>query len=161
MANIWISQAYIDEIIADIETFAPFETGGAFFGYVASDGDVVVTDLISAGDSAKRNRYSFEPEQDYQLTQMERLFELSNGKTTYLGDWHSHPVSSPALSRRDERTLLNVALSGEAQCPNPVMMIIGFHPEKWSVNCVKFVAGRKRIWPFYACEYEPLTLNID
>ena len=70
MASIWISQSYIDVIIADIEAFAPLETGGAFFGYVASDGDVVVTDLISAGDSAKRNRYSFEPEQDYQLTQM-------------------------------------------------------------------------------------------
>ena len=111
MANIWISQAHIDEIITDIEEYVPLETGGAFFGYVAADGDYVITDLISAGDAAKRSRYSFEPDQDYQLAAMARLYETSSASTTYLGDWHSHPVSSPALSRKDEKTLLKVALS--------------------------------------------------
>lgn len=161
MAKVWISQNHIDRMIAEIEVFAPLETGGAFFGYISLENNVVITDLIDAGVGAKRGRYSFEPEQDYQLAEMERLYRLSNGKTTYLGDWHSHPANAPALSRRDERTLLKIASSEQAKCPAPVMMIIGSHPEKWLVNCVRFVKGRKRIWPFYSCEYESLEVMVD
>lgn len=161
MANIWISQQFIDEIITDIEKYAPLETGGIFFGYCADNGDVVVTDLIDAGADAKRSGYSFEPEQEYQLAEIERLFILSNGKTTYLGDWHSHPDSSPVLSRKDEITLLKIALSTEARCPAPIMVVVGSQPEKWSFNCVKFIHGKKKMWPFYSCHYETLRLIID
>lgn len=161
MANIWISQCFINEIIHEIEAFAPIETGGTFFGYFADNGDIVVTDLIDAGPDAKRSRYSFEPDQEYQLAEIKRLFILSGGKTTYLGDWHSHPNSSPVLSRKDEKTLLNIALSTQAQCPNPIMVVVGSHPEHWSFNCVKFVQGERKIWPFYSCHYESLHLIID
>ena len=161
MANLWLSQCFINEIINEVEAFAPLETGGAFFGYFADNGDVVVTDLIDAGSDAKRSRYSFEPDQDYQLAEIERLFILSNGKTTYLGDWHSHPNSFPSLSRKDEKTLLNIALSTEARCPYPVMVVVGSHPEEWSFNCVKFISGKKKIRPFYSCNVETLTLAID
>lgn len=161
MANLWISRHFIDQIITDIEKYAPLETGGTFFGYFADNGDVVVTDLIDAGPDAKRGRYSFEPDQDYQLAEIERLFILSNGKTTYLGDWHSHPNGSPSLSRKDEKTLLNIALSTEARCTHPVMVVIGSDPEEWSFNCVKFVHGKRKIWPFYSCHYENLYLIVD
>lgn len=161
MANIWISQCFINEIINEIEVYSPLETGGAFFGYIAENGDVVVTDLISAGPGAKRRKYSFEPDQEYQLTEIERLFILSNGKTTYLGDWHSHPTNSPVLSRKDEKTLLNIALSAEARCPHPIMVVVGSHPEKWSFNCVMFKHGKRQIWPFYSCHYGALSLCID
>ncbi len=149
MTNVWIYQKHINSIIADIEQYAPLETGGAFFGYIAENGDVVVTELIPAGGKAKRSRYSFEPEQIFQLAEMARLFTTSGGNTTYLGDWHSHPVSVPLLSRRDERTLLKIATSEDARCPNPLMMVIGSIPEKWNINCVRFLNGREMIWLFF------------
>lgn len=161
MVKLWISQSHINEIISEVEEYAPFETGGTFFGYVADNDDLVVTDLVPAGGAAKRGLYSFEPDQDFQLNEIERLFYLSKGKTSYLGDWHSHPRSSTALSRKDERTLLKIALSTEAQCEKPIMMVIGSYPEKWCINCVQFESGCKLIWPFYSCNYHLLNLVID
>ncbi|MDP4535580.1 Mov34/MPN/PAD-1 family protein [Alkalimonas collagenimarina] len=161
MANVWISQLCVDNLLREIEKFSPLETGGSFFGYVGDNGDVVITDLIHAGPKAKRRRYSFEPDQVFQHAEMARLFELNGGRTSYLGDWHSHPLSSPELSLRDERTLLKVACSADAQCPHPIMMVIGYFPEQWTINCVRFKHGKKMIWPFFSCHYETLNVIFD
>lgn len=161
MAKVWISQKLFDDMLADVEEYLPLETGGSFFGYTSDSNDVVITHLIDAGPRAKRTKFSFEPDQDFQLPEMERLFYKHKGSVRYLGDWHSHPCSSPALSRRDEKTLLNVALSDEAQCPHPIMMIIGSFQGEWSFNCVRFKQGRKILWPFFSCEYEKSTVIVD
>lgn len=161
MNKVWISRSYLSAIISEIEDYAPLETGGAFFGYIAENKDIVITDLIHAGPKAKRSRYSFLPDQEFQINEMAHLFEQSHCKTTYLGDWHSHPTTSPALSWKDERTLLKIALSDEAQCKKPLMMVIGSLPEKWNINCVQFQSGKKKIWPFFSCEYRCLRIEVD
>jgi integrative and conjugative element protein (TIGR02256 family) len=161
VANIWIKQKLIDEILADIEDYSPLETGGAFFGYHSKSSDVVITHLIPAGPNAKHKRYSFEPDQEFQLKLMEELYYEKNASVSYLGDWHSHPTNVSNLSRRDERTLLNIALSASAQCQHPIMMIFGSCPEKWTINTVKFTEGKRYFWPLYKCNYETMTLIVD
>jgi len=41
------------------------------------------------------------------------------------------------------------------------MLIVGSLPKEWTINCVRFVEGKHRIWPFYSCDYELLSLKID
>lgn len=161
MSNVWISQRLMNEMLADIEKFSPLETGGSFFGYHSKQNNVVITNLIPAGPNAKHKKYSFEPDQLFQLKIMEELYFEHNALINYLGDWHSHPSSVSCLSRRDEKTLLKIARSDTAQCPNPIMMIFGANPEKWTVNTVRFTFGKNKIWPFYQCNYEVLNLNVD
>lgn len=161
MSRIWISQEFIDTIITEIESYFPLETGGALFGYQTENGDIVVTHLISAGSNAIHKKLSFEPDQEYQLAQMEIIYYESKGVLTYLGDWHSHPVSSPLLSRRDEKTLLNIAYSESAKCSKPIMIIFGAFPEKWSINAVRFTEGVNYFGPFYKCKHEQLVLIFD
>ncbi|EII3114138.1 MULTISPECIES: Mov34/MPN/PAD-1 family protein [Vibrio harveyi group] len=151
----------MDTIITEIVSYAPLETGGAFFGYQAENNDIVITHLISSGPKAKHKKFSFEPDQEYQLSQMEIIYYENEGRLSYLGDWHSHPVSSPLLSRRDEKTLLNIAFSESAKCSRPLMIIFGSLPEKWSVNAVRFSEGMKYFGPFYKCKYESLLLVVD
>lgn len=148
-------------MIVEVESFFPQETGGSFFGYTATNNDVVITHLVAAGPNAKRTQYSFEPDQTYQLKEMEKLFYEQDSKLSYIGDWHSHPNNSAALSRKDEKTLLNIALAKESQCSYPIMLIIGFYPDQTDINCVRFVSGRKLIWPFGFCKYEQLNLTVD
>ena len=161
MVNAWISQKLVDEMLAEIEKFSPLETGGSFFGYHSKISDTVITHLIPAGPNAKHNRYSFEPDQKFQLKLMEELYFEGNAPISYLGDWHSHPNNFPSLSRRDEKTLLNIALSDSAQCQHPIMMIFGSCPEKWTINTVKFTEGKRYFWPLYKCNYEKMTLIVD
>ena len=95
MAKVWISQKLIDDMLADVEEYFPLETGGSFFGYTSDSNDVVITHLIDAGPRAKRTKFSFEPDQGFQLPEMELLFYKHKGSVRYLGDWHSHPCSFP------------------------------------------------------------------
>ena len=161
MPNVWIRQSLLEQMISEVEFYSPLETGGSFFGYAAANNDVVITHLVAAGPNAKRTPNSFEPDQTYQLSEMEKLFYEKDSKLSYIGDWHSHPNNSPALSRKDEKTLLNIALVKESQCPYPIMLIIGFYPDRTDINCVRFLSGRKLIWPFGFCKYEHLNLIVD
>jgi len=161
MANVWIAQGLIDEILLEIESFFPLETGGAFFGYYSKTNDVVITHLIPAGSRAKHKKYSFEPDQSFQLEMMAELYFKHNATISYLGDWHSHPKHKPKLSRRDEKTLLNIALTDTSKCPRPIMLIVGSLPKEWTINCVRFVEGKHQIWPFPLCKHEQLNLKVD
>lgn len=42
----------------------PWETGGMLMGYVADNGDYVVTQLIGPGPNAKHSRYRFLPDNE-------------------------------------------------------------------------------------------------
>jgi len=161
MEKVWISQGLMDAIIVEIESYAPLETGGSFFGYYAENDDIVITQLIDAGPKAKHKKFSFEPDQDFQLSEMEKIYFENDGLLSYLGDWHSHPVSSSFLSRRDEKTLLNIALSESAKCNKPLMIVFGALPTKWTANVVRFSEGIRYFGPFYKCKYESLILIVD
>ena len=84
----------------------------------------------------------------------------SENEVTYLGDWHSHPSSTSSLSLLDKRTLTKIATTDEANCKNPIMLILGKKPEKWSANVVKFLSGKLFVWPFVSCNYEPLDIKV-
>ncbi len=160
LPKLWLSSAYFQNIIDQAESFGDSEVGGVFMGYYADNDDVVVTDLIDHGDNAFHSRSTFIPDQDYQLKEIARLYEESNGNITYLGDWHSHPSCSPSLSYRDKRTLNKVANSAEAKTPNPIMLIVGSEPEKWTINCVQYKAGKNLVWPFFRCEVALLDVEL-
>lgn len=159
--KLWLSSDRVDQIINDIETHYPYETGGVLMGYTGSNGDAVVTDLIFSGPNATHKRYSFCPDQDYQLEQIANVYYDSQGTVNYLGDWHSHPKTFPDLSLLDKRTLTKVALTPESKCPNPIMVIFGEKPSKWSINSVRFQNGKMRMWPFSSCNYEYLQITSD
>lgn len=50
---------------------------------------------------------------------------------TYLGDWHTHPNGSPALSRKDLRTLRRIARHPAARISQPVMAVLAGGPAAW------------------------------
>jgi len=160
-SKLWVTTDQIEQIIIDIENHHPYETGGVLMGYTGLNGDVVVTDIIYSGPNAIHKRYSFCPDQEYQLEQIANIFYESNRSVNYLGDWHSHPNTVPDLSMLDKRTLTKIALTPESKCPNPIMVIFGEKPNKWTINAVRFQSGKIRIWPFSSCKYEYLQLFSD
>ncbi|UTW02813.1 Mov34/MPN/PAD-1 family protein [Amphritea atlantica] len=159
--KLWLPKELHDEIISEIEHWHPYETGGVLMGYTGSNGDVVVTYLIPCGENSVHKRMSFEPDQEFQLQKISKIYTESSGNITYLGDWHSHPKSTSELSSADKRTLTKVALTKASKCPYPVMMIFAEIPSRWTVNVVRFVKGRRSIWPFSYCNYEKIDCVID
>jgi integrative and conjugative element protein (TIGR02256 family) len=115
----------------------PFETGGLLVGYWASKSEVVINKCVGPGPSALHNLDSFTPDYAYQEREMSRLYYESRRLHFYLGDWHTHPKGVASLSRRDRKTLKNIARSKEARVASPLMCILAGE-EEWNVRVWRY-----------------------
>jgi integrative and conjugative element protein (TIGR02256 family) len=124
---LWLPQQLIEaEVAKDIVEHYPNEAGGMLLGYVNGT-HRVVTALIGAGPGAKHGKYYMVPDDHYQQEKLLEHFERTDGRESFLGEWHSHPEASPRMSRTDRRTLHNVTIKSENLAALPVMMIAGVY----------------------------------
>ncbi len=124
---LWLPQRLIEEGIAkDIVEHYPNEAGGMLLGY-ANGTHRVVTALIGAGPGAKHGKYHMVPDDKYQQEMLLLHFSRTDGRESFLGEWHSHPDASPEMSRTDRRTLHNVTRKSENLMTLPTMMIVGVY----------------------------------
>jgi integrative and conjugative element protein (TIGR02256 family) len=128
----WINQSALREIVSECERSLPNETGGCLIGYWA-DKEIVIAEMIGPGPNAVHGERHFEPDHEWQVSEIATRYERSNFTHTYLGDWHSHPQRPSVLSLRDMRTLRRIASYGPARAPIPIMGIIG-GGDPWSVR---------------------------
>lgn len=120
---IWIPDRLLDELNLLASASFPKETGGVFIGYDAGNG-LVVTAITGPGPMAVHVPYAFTPDYNYQDAMIEHIYHESGRCHTYLGDWHTHPVGSTALSSKDRRTLLTIARHRPARIAAPIMGIL-------------------------------------
>lgn len=120
---IWFGKGLILQMQQCGALHEPAETGGMLVGYI-NVGQRVVTQLIGPGPNAIHRPEMFEPDHEYQCDRLDAVFEATNGRETYLGDWHTHPDSRAEMSWRDRRTLIHIARKTENSTAMPVMAII-------------------------------------
>lgn len=132
---VYLPSHILDACREEAERYYPVESGGTFMGYTHDD-YAVVEALIPAGPRAKRGRYGFAPDQAWQLAEIARCYEQFGRKTTYLGDWHSHPnARSGDLSGKDKSVLKRVIETPHARCSRPLMAILwGTPASSWSLS---------------------------
>lgn len=156
---IWIPRQAYGLMCALGEKSFPLETGGVFLGYKANNGELVVTALIGPGPNARHSRYRFVPDAEYQQEKIEVHHARSEGRETYLGDWHTHPRGSADLSSLDKRTLIRIADTPSSGTDTPVMAVLGGESEKWDLNAVRFDGWIRRV-PFKRCNLVPLLPRL-
>ena len=106
-------------------------------GYEASKwvvqdyGDVVVHASIGPGPNAQHGRFRFTPDHAWQCGRLDSHFADSTGVNVYVGEWHTHPQGSAAMSLLDRRTLRRIARHAQASCPRPLMLIGAGAPIGW------------------------------
>lgn len=137
--------------VSDCETEAnlhyPQETGGALMGYWLQD-TVVITAAIGPGPEARRTRYSYEPDHEWQNAHIAQLYRESGRRETYLGDWHTHPnAESGRLSPVDRKVLRTLINSAAARVPQPLMGIMYGRPGEWSLAVWKGSLKPRLLWP--------------
>ena len=85
---------------------------------------VRITGQIGPGPKALHELTSFVPDYDYQEREIAKRFRSTDGRETYLGDWHTHPGGASYLSKRDCATLSRIADYDEARAPEPLMLLL-------------------------------------
>lgn len=146
MAKFWIAHQAFQKMEYLANTRCPNETGGMLLGYVATSGEVVVTAIIGPGPAGKHHRYAFEPDGEHQQAEFEAHYWATEGRESYLGDWHTHPYGKPNLSRLDKRTLANIANTPSSGIKHPVMAILGGSPDNWTLGTVRFLSMTRRLF---------------
>lgn len=120
---IWVPERLLDEMSVLATDAYPNETGGVLLGYDAGNG-LVLAAITGPGSEAIHERHAFVPDYDYQDAEVERIYNESRRRHTYLGDWHSHPDGNTTLSKKDKRTLHTIAGHRPARASNPIMGIL-------------------------------------
>jgi integrative and conjugative element protein (TIGR02256 family) len=140
--TIWLAKALIDQLRALAGKHYPNEVGGILAGYINGNG-AVVTEVVGPGPLAEHRPQTFLPDHAFHTEEMTRIFKQSEGRSTYLGDWHSHPVGPPSLSPLDKRTLRAIADSPGAFCPDPLMVLVSDVKVSWDVRAFNLVQPSK------------------
>ncbi len=143
---VYLPQAVLSTCREEAEKHYPFESGGTFMGYIQED-YAVVEALIPPGPKAERTRYGFAPDHEWQLLEIARRYEQSGRRTTYLGDWHSHPnAGSGELSAKDRAVLRRIIRTEDARCSNPLMAILwGSSTSLWSLSVWSACLARRTV----------------
>jgi integrative and conjugative element protein (TIGR02256 family) len=132
LTRLWIPEPCLRSLRDEASRHAPdAESGGLVLGYWATTTEGVVTHVTTPGPKAVRGQSRFVPDADHDEIEVERLWRQTDGATTYLGDWHSHPSSGGGLSWKDQRTLDRIARDPSAFAPTPLMLVVAKPDRSW------------------------------
>lgn len=145
---LWFSEDLLQSILTETLAFSPNETGGMLLGYV-NGAHRVVTALIDAGPEAEHSRSRMLPDNAYQQAKLLSHFEETGGRESFLGEWHSHPISAPLMSWTDRRTLSRVSTSSRHLPAIPIMMIVGadVSSNSFQIRSYRRRDSLRRLWP--------------
>ncbi len=122
---VWVADAAVAAMSAEGHRCHPYETGGMLLGWVNDDrNEVVVAMVLGPGPRAEHQRVRFRPDSDWQQRQLDDVYMRTDGWVTFVGDWHVHPAGGFGMSRRDRKTMGHTAVTPDARCPHPVMVLL-------------------------------------
>ena len=101
--------------------YVPNETGGILAGWAADEG-VIIAHAVGPGPRAKHGPHSFIRDGKYSQDQLDTIYEQSSGQCDYVGEWHSHPVSSPP-SPTDRRSMRDISQDPKYQKGEPLLVL--------------------------------------
>ncbi len=140
-----LAPSAVEEMQTEAKRALPDETGGMLLGYVvpvSAPERIVVEAVLGPGPDAKHSSHRFEPDSDWQDERLAEVYADSRRTTTYLGDWHSHPLDVAVPSRRDRRTARRIARKKSARMPRPLMLILSSnHEGAWEFVVYRWQAG--------------------
>jgi integrative and conjugative element protein (TIGR02256 family) len=92
-------------------------------GYWTAASDVVVTHASGPGRYAKHGLWSFERDPHDGQAFIERVFEESGRRFTYIGEWHTHLWGRLTPSHRDLRTMRGIPEEPHSYQERPLLII--------------------------------------
>lgn len=140
--RLWLAESVLVVLREIADQHCPLETGGMLLGYEAKNGEAVVSAVIGPGPKAKHSRFRFVPDAKYQQAELENHFYKTDGRETYLGDWHTHPLGSCHLSVVDKWTLARIARTPSSGTQHPIMAILCGSNADWQIGAVRFLSAK-------------------
>lgn len=142
-------------MLVEADERSPLETGGVLLG-VADDTNVWIEAFVGPGPNAQHAKTTFIPDGEYQALRIADIYEGSNRRIAYLGDWHTHPNASPHVSWRDQKTLRLISRESKARQTKPLMLIFG-NGRPWNAIAWRYLGTR---WYRFGTQCRAMQLEI-
>lgn len=130
------------------------ETGGALFGWEGEE-RLVVACASGPGSRAKHRLRRFEPHRATTATAMRAVEAASEKRYSYLGSWHTHPLSGPSPSALDAETAGELAAQPDLLLPRPLLLILS---TLWRARTVRPTEMRAWRWDATAARLQHIEL---
>lgn len=162
-ARIFLPSTVQAEMEAEAREHYPNESGGVLLGYTGGpqDLDIQVLYQVGPGPNAVHKSHRFEPDAEWQDSQIALVYESSGRIASYLGDWHSHPRGGVTPSSLDRSTARAIAKHPEARAPNPLILILSKGPKEWAMAGYRRSRHRLRTAGLVLDHPEPKSFGID
>jgi len=145
--TVWIYRPVLKFMTVEASTKAPLETGGVLMGYFGQpENTPVILWATGPGSQAVHLRNHYDPDYEFDESQIATIYEKFGKRITYLGDWHTHPAPFAVLSYRDKRTLRRIAKCKSARIDAPLMLILS-HEDQWKATIWQGILHKSYIWP--------------
>tara|TARA_R110002153_G_scaffold81146_1_gene205856 strand:+ start:293 stop:784 length:492 start_codon:yes stop_codon:yes gene_type:complete len=101
------------------------EAGGILLGYCLDENNFIIIEVTIPNKEDKRSRYSFLRANVLHQRFLNRLFKKSNGKSIYLGEWHTHPEDFPTPSELDRKSIVDQIRKSKLNSDKIFALIMG------------------------------------
>lgn len=155
--TVWLASGLLRDLAKEAEWRLPDEAGGVLVGY-RNAGAIVVTGSIDAGPEAEHWPNGLRPDRAFQNAELDRIFIESDGATTFVGEWHSHPLARAIPSKRDRKTLRNT-LTESASATTVALMLILERDDDEAWSAVGWTGQLGRLGRLGRLEVEPVHLR--
>jgi integrative and conjugative element protein (TIGR02256 family) len=121
-----IRQEVASSLLGQAAHAYPNETGGVLVGHYDDSHHVATVEKLTpkAPDSVA-GRSAFLRGAKSIGRFLRRLWDTTNPKLHYLGEWHTHPDGSEVASPTDRCTMRSITDDERALCPEPILLILG------------------------------------
>lgn len=140
-----IDDTLLGTLVGIGKQYYPNEFGGFLIGNYSEDSKVLyITDTILP-NTFKASKYLFERSTDGIDFKFEKFYAESPQKY-YVGEWHTHPDSSPIPSNTDIKAMKTIVNHDQVSIKNPVLLIIGY--DSIQVNFGFYVSFENKLYRY-------------
>ncbi len=120
-------EGMFDKIKQRVQQYYPRECGGVFVGRISSD--IATIEKMMMPLKIKSSPVLFIRIADFINKWLTRVFNKSEGRSIYLGEWHSHPNGYPYPSSTDLKAMKSISENSDVRITTPLLLIVGYRQE--------------------------------
>jgi integrative and conjugative element protein (TIGR02256 family) len=122
MGRVWLDPSAREAIADEAAKRRLRETGGPLFGY-QSAGQVVLARALGPGPKARHRRTRLIPDAEHLQRAIDEIHAETEGRLSYIGEWHTHPLGRARPSATDEETAARIAGLRATGLTRPLVLI--------------------------------------
>lgn len=104
--------------------YYPKEFGGIFLGHYSENGkDAYITEVV-VPTKFKSRKTEFTRHPDNLNVRIKQVYDLSEGKINYIGEWHTHPNGAGQFSATDIETMKDISGDIDVKIDSPLLVIV-------------------------------------